>query len=47
MPELTRSAFADQLAEFETEFHSRRSTGEIPSDEEIAKQRAESESKYC
>ena len=47
MPELTRSAFADQLAEFETEFHSRRSTGEIPSDEEIARARAEWESKYC
>jgi peptide deformylase len=47
MPELTRSTFIDQLAEFETDFHSRRSTGGIPSDEEIAKARAEWESKYC
>jgi peptide deformylase len=47
MPELTRSAFADQLSEFETEFHSRRHTGEVPGDDEIANLRAEWESKYC
>jgi peptide deformylase len=47
MPELTRTAFLDKLDEFETEFHSRRSTGEIPSDEAIAAARAEWEAKYC
>jgi len=47
MDPLTRQAFADQLAEFESEFQSRRSVGEIPSDEEIAARRAEWETRYC
>jgi peptide deformylase len=47
MPELTRAALLDQLAEFETDFTSRRSTGEIPSDEDIAKARAEWEGRFC
>ena len=47
MDPLTRSTYEDQLAEFETDFESRRSTGEIPSDDQLAQQRAEWESKYC
>jgi peptide deformylase len=47
MDPLTRTAYDDQLAEFEADFQSRRHTGEIPSDEQLAKQRAEWEAKYC
>lgn len=47
IPELTRAAIADQLAEFETDFDSRRSTGEIPDDATVANRRADWESKYC
>ena len=47
IPELTRAAIADQLAEFETDFDSRRSTGEIPDDASISSLRAEWESKFC
>jgi len=47
MPELTRAAFLDKLDEFETDFQSRRSTGEIPGDDAIAAARAEWEAKYC
>lgn len=47
MPPLTRNALEDQLAEFETEFTSRRSTGEVPNDEQIFQTRTEWEAKYC
>jgi peptide deformylase len=47
MSELTRASFEDQLSEFETDFYSRRGTGEIPSDEQIAASRAEWEQKYA
>ena len=39
--------WSDTDAEFETEFSSRRHTGEIPSDEDIIKRRTEWESRYC
>ena len=41
-----RIEVADELDEFETDFHSRRSTGGIPSDEQIAAQWAVWEQKY-
>jgi peptide deformylase len=47
---MSASAKADiveGLDEFEAEFKSRRDTGGIPSDEEIAKQWAEWEAKYA
>jgi peptide deformylase len=47
MDPLTRASFADQLSEFEADFRSRRTTGDIPSDELLAEQRAEWEAKYC
>lgn len=47
MDPLVRQTFDDQLHEFQTEFDSRRSTGELPGDEEIQKQRAEWEGRYC
>ena len=36
-----------ELEEFETDFHSRRATGEIPSDEVIAARLRDWETKYC
>ena len=47
MDPLVRGTFADQLSEFEADFHSRRSTGAIPSDDELAKTRSAWEAKYC
>jgi peptide deformylase len=41
-----RADLAEGLDEFEAEFRSRRETGGVPSDEEIAKQWAERESRY-
>jgi peptide deformylase len=38
---------ATALDEFETDFHSRRATGGIPSDEEIVRRLAALERKYC
>ena len=42
-----KSDVAFDLHEFETDFQSRRATGGIPSDEEIAVRLAEWEKKYC
>lgn len=42
-----RADIVEGLDEFEAEFKSRRETGGIPSDDEIAKQWAESESRYA
>jgi peptide deformylase len=47
MDPLTRATFLDQLGEFEDDFESRRTTGDIPSDDVLAERRAEWESKYC
>ncbi len=47
MPPLALNSVADQLAEFETEFNSRRSTGEVPSDDHLAQTRTEWEARYC
>jgi peptide deformylase len=42
-----RTELLGELDEFETEFTSRRSTGSIPSDEQIAARLAEWEKRYC
>jgi peptide deformylase len=47
LPPTTRTDLAYDLHEFETAFHSRRATGGIPSDEQIAERLAELERKYC
>jgi len=47
MSETSRLEVIDELDEFATEFASQRETGGIPSDEEIARRRAEWEKKYC
>ncbi len=44
---LGRQEIDDDLDEFETDFQSRRTTGEIPTDAEVAASLAEWESKYC
>ena len=46
MSATARADLQDELALFETEFSSRRSTGAVPSEEEIANRWAELESKY-
>lgn len=47
MSETGRMEIVDELEDFELDFKSRRSTGEIPSDEKIATRLAEIEKKYC
>lgn len=47
MSPAARADIAGELEEFEAEFASRRSTGSIPSDEQIAARLAEWEKKYC
>ena len=47
LSETGQIAVRDLLDEFETDFESRRSTGEVPSDEEIAQQRELWLQKYC
>jgi peptide deformylase len=47
MSSSAKADIAEGLDEFEAEFSSRRQTGGIPSDEEIARQWAEWESKYA
>lgn len=47
MSSTARAAVAEGLDEFEAEFKSRRETGGIPSDDEIARQWAEWESRYA
>ncbi len=47
MSETNRLEIVDELDVFETEFASQREAGGIPSDEEIARQTAEWEKKYC
>jgi peptide deformylase len=42
-----KSDVAFELNEFETDFHSRRATGGIPGDEQIAARLAQWEQKYC
>lgn len=47
MSPAARNDLLDELDEFETEFASRRGTGSLPSDEEIAAQLADWERRYC
>lgn len=47
MSETARLDVEDALAEFEADFHSRRATGEIDSDEAIAARLADWEARYC
>ena len=47
MSPAARNDLLDELDEFETEFVSRRGTGSVPSDEEIAAHLAEWERRYC
>src|SRR5262245_48694595 len=47
MSSAARADLAEGLDEFEAEFSSRRSTGGVPSDEEIAKQWGQWESRYA
>ena len=47
MSETAKMNVQDALNEFTYDFESKRRTGEIPSDEEIAKRLAEIEKKYC
>lgn len=47
MSDTARADIAEDIEEFELDFLSRRNAGEIPSDEEIAKQIADWEKKYC
>jgi hypothetical protein len=46
MSQTARADIQDEIAVFETEFSSRRNTGAIPSDEEIAKKWSDWESRY-
>jgi peptide deformylase len=47
MSPTARSDVAFDLNEFETDFHSRRATGGIPTNEQIAARLAQWEQKYC
>lgn len=47
MSQTGRMAIAEELEDFELEFSSRRTAGEIPSDEIISARLAEIEKKYC
>lgn len=47
MTETRRAEIENTVGEFEIEFQSRRSVGEIPDDAELARRRAEWEKKYC
>ena len=47
MKETTRETIDHLIHEFELDFKARQSAGEIPSDEEIAKERAQWEQRYC
>jgi peptide deformylase len=47
MTESGRGDLLDELYEFETEFQSKRATGEIPSDDAISLRCSELEQKYC
>lgn len=47
MSPAARTDLAAELDEFEADFSSRRSTGSVPSDEQIAARLAEWEKKYC
>ena len=47
MSESARNLIAGELDDFELAFQHQRSTGEIPSDEEILKRLAEIEGRYC
>ena len=47
MSESSRKQIAHELEDFEISFNNQRSTGEIPSDDEIKKRLAEIEARYC
>jgi len=47
MSPASRTDLADELGEFEAEFSSRRATGSIPSDEQIAARLVDWERRYC